>query len=420
MRDFKGKSVIEFPDTYVVIDTETTGLDYEYCDLIEISAIRISHGNETGRFSSLVKPDDFDGLGSFITNLTGITDEMIYSAPSVHDVILQFMDFIGTDTLVGHNVNFDINFLYDAAEQNDRILSNSFVDTMRIARKLYPDMSHHRLQDLVEKFNIPTERSHRALDDVLATNACYQHMKADVLSKGDIDSFIHSFSKKKIDYRDYIAGLVPPEDVDTTNPIYGKVVVFTGALSCMQRKEALSIVSSMGGIPAASVTSKTNYLVIGNEEFATSVKNGETTKMKKALELKEKGKDITTLSENSFFDLLSSELDYHAPAKSSDDEAAALQIIEAAIGTNCTVEQRSANYLTVLAPNGVDFCRIKFGAHSSWFSLDLWHCSDEVKNDPRLSDVKNKNQRHWKISVDNVSSLEEYADLISASYRSTL
>lgn len=303
MREHKGNSIISFPSTYVVIDTETTGLDCEYCDLIEVSAVKVTDDKELEQFSSLIKPDDFEGLPSFITELTGITDEMLLSAPSIKEVVPQFMDFIGSDILIGHNVNFDINFLYDAAEKCGYALSNDFVDTMRIARKQYPEMAHHRLRDLVKKFGITVNRCHRALDDVLATKACYNHMKADIIAGQGITEFCKRTVKQS--YNDYIAGLVSPDNIDISNPIYNKSVVFTGTLSCMSRKEALALVSSMGGIPTNSVTSKTNYLVVGNEEFVASVKNGESNKIKKARELHAKGKDVTILSENTFFNMLS-------------------------------------------------------------------------------------------------------------------
>ena len=94
------------------------------------------------------------------------------------------------------------------------------------------------------------------------------------------------------------------DEIDDTNPIYGKTVVFTGALSSMGRKEALQIVANLGGIPADSITAKTNYLVIGAADFVKSVKDGKTTKMKKAEALRLKGADIATISETAFFDLI--------------------------------------------------------------------------------------------------------------------
>lgn len=312
-RNEKGKSMIAFPDNYIVIDIETTGLDFEYSKIIEIAAIRYVDGVERDSFSTLVQPTPYyeteNGekklkyIPEFITDLTGITNDMLKAAPSESEIIFKFMDFIGDTTLVGHNVGFDINFLYDAAQRSQLVLKNNYIDTLRIARKLYPDMKHHRLSDIAQKLNIPTPE-HRALSDVLTTAQCFYKMIQTIEQNQGREAFIKSFKKQTIDYAQFIAELVPSDCVDETNPFYGKVVVFTGTLSTMTRKQALTVVSNLGGIPANSVTAKTNFLVIGNEEFASSVKNGKTNKMCKADALKASGKDIETISENTFFQMI--------------------------------------------------------------------------------------------------------------------
>ena len=109
IREFKGKSIIDFPSKYVVLDIETTGLDPSYNKIIELSAIRVVNNAEVDSFSSLVKP--INPIDDFITGLTGITNDMVLEAPSIEDVLPQFCEFVGGNVIVGHNVNFDI--LYD-------------------------------------------------------------------------------------------------------------------------------------------------------------------------------------------------------------------------------------------------------------------------------------------------------------------
>ena len=314
-RPLKGKSIISFPNSYTIVDIETTGLDFEYCEIIEVAAVKYLDGFETNRFVSLVQPhlytcvDEDDHIATeyvdeFITSLTGITNELLTNAPIPQDVIPKLMNFISDDIIVGYNINIDINFLYDAAERTGNTLKNDFVDVMRLARKLYPEMKHHRLKDMIEKFQIDIKNKHRALDDALATAKCLEKILQNIDETQGRNTFIKSFQKRSYNYRDYIAGLVSKEDVDITNPIYGKTVVFTGALSSMTRKEALALVANLGGVPDNSVTAKTNFLVVGNEEFVSSVKNGKTNKMLKADRLKEKGNDIETISENTFLDII--------------------------------------------------------------------------------------------------------------------
>ena len=124
-REFKGKSIIDFPDEYICFDVETTGLSLEYHEIIEISAVRVKNGNICEVFSSLVHPSE--SIPQFITNLTGITNEMAKHAPEPQSVLPRFIEFIGDNVLVGHNAaSFDMNFVYDACEKCDLILKNDF------------------------------------------------------------------------------------------------------------------------------------------------------------------------------------------------------------------------------------------------------------------------------------------------------
>lgn len=172
----KGKSLLEFPSSYVVIDLETTGLDPKNNHIIEVAGLRITDGQENGTFTSLVNP--YVPLDPFITGLTGITQEMLHPAPPLDDVLPRFLAFIDDDIVVGHNVNFDINFIYEASiALLHRPFSNDFVDTLRLSRRLYREEQHHRLSDLIARFQIGDCVDHRAMSDVRQTNACFQHMQ---------------------------------------------------------------------------------------------------------------------------------------------------------------------------------------------------------------------------------------------------
>ena len=315
----KGKSIIAFPEEYVCIDTETTGLDFEYDEVIEISALRIRNGVIVDKFTSLVKPnqshffftlnfleslgyDSFDSMSDdvyhdilnrylipeYITDLTGITNDMICDAPSAQDVLPMFANFVSDSILMGHNVNFDINFLYDACEQCGIDLNNDFIDTMRIARTLFTELKHHRSEV-----------------DAVTTFSCYESMRRTIESELGFDAFIRSFEHNKSEYRERLLSVKPTVDYfDETNPLFDKAVVFTGALSNMSRKDAFQLVANMGGYPQETITKETNFLVVGSKEFAESVKNGRTNKMKKADKYREKGQDIIVLSENTFFQMI--------------------------------------------------------------------------------------------------------------------
>ena len=111
IRDKKGQSLLLFPNEYIVFDIETTGLDASYDEIIEIGALKIKNNEIVDKFTSLIKPKY--PIDEFITELTGITNEMVKDAPLINEVLPRFIDFIGDEILVGHNINFDINFVYD-------------------------------------------------------------------------------------------------------------------------------------------------------------------------------------------------------------------------------------------------------------------------------------------------------------------
>ena len=175
IREHKGKSLLVNIDDYCVVDIETTGLSSNISSIIEISAIKVRNGKEVDTFSMLVNPHC--RLPSFIVSLTGITDTMLNDASDIDDVLLSFIKFVKDDIIVGHNVNFDINFLYDAINRHlGMYFENDFVDTLRIARRVL-DLSKNTLDDLVSYFNIESRDKHRALNDCSLTNKVYRELK---------------------------------------------------------------------------------------------------------------------------------------------------------------------------------------------------------------------------------------------------
>ncbi len=182
-RPEKGKKVCFLPEDYVVIDLETTGLNPEKDEIIEIGAVRVRQLMITDTFSTLVYPQK--GIDPFITRLTGITPEMVSDAPCIREVLSSLMNFVKSDVVIGHNVHFDINFLYDkTVECFGHGFSNNFVDTMQLSRELFPEYEHHKLCNLEERFCLQNDKAHRALSDVIVTNDAYQYMRKWIIEKG--------------------------------------------------------------------------------------------------------------------------------------------------------------------------------------------------------------------------------------------
>ena len=175
-RPHKGQSLFSFLKDYTVVDIETTGFTSDKSEILEISAIRVRNNLPVATFSSLVKPQKY--IPYAITRLTGITNDAVRYAPPIDDVLHGFATFLGNDVIVGYNVNFDVNFLYDnLLRVHGVLLTNSYVDVLRIARKMLKDVCDYKQTTVAQRFNISAEGAHRALRDCEICNLCYQKLR---------------------------------------------------------------------------------------------------------------------------------------------------------------------------------------------------------------------------------------------------
>lgn len=194
-RPYKGKSVRENINDYTVIDLETTGRYINSCEIIEMSAVKVRNGEIVDTFSTLVCPNGH--LSSDITELTGITSEMLDDAPTISDVLSDYLDFIGNDIVLGHNIaSFDTNLIYDICEQYGLALfQNTMLDTYHYARCCNISVSDYKLTTLTKYFGIEHEEAHRALADCIANFKCYEALKP--LYTGCYDSGSHADTPHK-------------------------------------------------------------------------------------------------------------------------------------------------------------------------------------------------------------------------------
>ena len=175
-REHKGKSLLKWVDNYVLVDIETTGLSPRTDEIIEIGAIKVKENKIIDTYNTLIKIDR--NLNPFITKLTGITDKMLETGKERDKALEEFVDFTGNEIIMGHNVNFDINFIYDKClSYLDYYLSNDFVDTMRIAKHILPDIQNYKLGTLANYFGVDYRSAHRGLKDVEITYEVYNKLK---------------------------------------------------------------------------------------------------------------------------------------------------------------------------------------------------------------------------------------------------
>jgi DNA polymerase-3 subunit epsilon len=161
--------------SFVVVDIETTGGRPGTSDIIEIGAVKIEACTVTARFSSLVRPHR--PIPAVIADLTGISDDMVEEAPLLADAVRGFCTFAEGSVLVAHNHRFDLGFLDYEAE---RFLGDPFprpvLDTLSLARRLQPGLSHYNLRALSDAYETGLEPNHRALTDAEATAAIFLGM----------------------------------------------------------------------------------------------------------------------------------------------------------------------------------------------------------------------------------------------------
>lgn len=189
----KGSLLNLYTKDYVVFDLETTGLRPEMDEIIELSGIKVRNGQAVEEFSTLINPGI--PIPHAATSVNGITDSMVAEAPSLAEALASFLDFIGNDILVGHNIHtFDMNFLYAGARKAlGRKVENDYVDTLPLARCCLPSLYRHRLTDVAAHFHIETKGAHRALNDCVMNQLCYEKLGEILARKAGSDSPAQSF-----------------------------------------------------------------------------------------------------------------------------------------------------------------------------------------------------------------------------------
>jgi len=157
---------------YVVLDLETTGLSKKRHRITEIAAVKIKKNKVVGKFQTLVNPKQ--RIPSFITRLTGITNDMVKDAEPIHKVLPEFIEFLGNAPIIAHNASFDYGFIEHNARQHlDVGIENKRLCTRKLANRLLPDLPSKKLSCICEHFEIVNEQAHRAMSDVNATTEIF-------------------------------------------------------------------------------------------------------------------------------------------------------------------------------------------------------------------------------------------------------
>ncbi|MFO0651484.1 MAG: 3'-5' exonuclease [Polyangiales bacterium] len=154
---------------YVLIDTETTGFG-PAAQLVEVAALHVRDGASVRTFQTLVRPSI--AIPWHASQVHGITNAMVRGAPAEADVVRALRDFIGDHTLVAHNASFDVKVLRGAFQRAGVAVPGCVAwCTLKLSRRFVSDAPSHRLGDLAKHLSLETLPSHRAMADLLTTQA---------------------------------------------------------------------------------------------------------------------------------------------------------------------------------------------------------------------------------------------------------
>ena len=161
--------------TYIVFDIETTGLSPQKEAITEIGAVKLMDGEVVDTFSKLVNPNQ--SIPQKITEITGITDDMVKDAPSIEQILPLFLEFCGKNPVVAHNASFDVSFIKAAAERLEITFDNPVIDTVGLSKELFPNENKHNLEAVCRRMEVSLTNHHRALDDAQATAEAFVKMR---------------------------------------------------------------------------------------------------------------------------------------------------------------------------------------------------------------------------------------------------
>ncbi|MCL1897444.1 MAG: exonuclease domain-containing protein [Micrococcales bacterium] len=281
-----------------------------------VGLVRVRDGKVVDEQNWLIRP--FGKVGHFDpfnVSLHGITPEMVADAPRFNSVLPKLVNYVGSDILVAHNAAFDVGVVRDACTVEDQTCpSFRFLCTLVASRRTL-SLPSYRLPFVAEALGLSLSNHHDALADAISAAEIAIRL-ADLHAADSVETLakaaaVRIGTVKGSDYQGSMATqthgsgvLVHPQvnkQADPDGQLYGRVIVFTGALQSMTRQEAQMAAAQVGAIPEENVTKRTNILVLGDFN-PILLRPGENLsgKARKAFDLHDKGQDIEVVLEDDF------------------------------------------------------------------------------------------------------------------------
>jgi len=182
--------------TEIVVDIETTGLDYTKEKMVEFAALRLENGKIKDKYHTMINPKQHIRKSSIAVH--GITEEMVADAPTEEQVMEQILEFLGDFPIVAHNAIFDYSFLNEACLRfAGKELTNVRIDTQHMFKEVFPDLDRHGLGMLTDTFNVELLNHHRAMADAEGLALAYPALKKLYLQK-------YNWELQQLDNVDYL------------------------------------------------------------------------------------------------------------------------------------------------------------------------------------------------------------------------
>ena len=258
-----------------------------------------------------------------LVKLHGITQEMVKDAPSVYEVMQDVCKIIKDNFLFAHNATYDIlKIINGCQESNIEIPSFKYADSLIIAKRTWKGLINYQLDTISNFLNIEIKHHNADSDAIACGKIILEAMKfyntSDIIYLLDQvkhhygyfkdNTFTHAFSDKLYQSKSHKSDYTRANEIIVNKEFKGilseKVIVFTGALS-ITREEAMKLAANVGAIPNASVTTRTNYLVVGNDDYHKFKEGNKSNKMIKAERLIKQGQDLEMITEDDFIELVS-------------------------------------------------------------------------------------------------------------------
>lgn len=228
------KKVIE-----IVLDVETTGLDYTKEKMVEFAALRLENGKIKDEFQTLINPEQHIRKSSMAVH--GITEEMVKDAPTEVEIMPKILEFIGDYPIVAHNAIFDYSYINEASKRTTgKPITNPMIDSQAMFKEVYPDLESCGMEALMNKFHVEFSERHRAMADAMGLALSYPALKKLYKKK-------YAWQMKQIENVEYL---------------FERFLRIQGAVSTMQAelqdlKSIFKLYFEQGGEPITSPTGET-------------------------------------------------------------------------------------------------------------------------------------------------------------------